>query len=79
VGYFSSLNFPKHLSLSNYAACALHPMDCLNASPMSNSGGITTGQADAGAKEESLELEAIGELDEIFSYINAVMATNASS
>jgi hypothetical protein len=29
--------------------------------------------------EESLELEAIGELDEIFSYINAVMAANARS
>ena len=28
--------------------------------------------------EEALELEAIGELDEIFSYINAVMATRAN-
>lgn len=29
--------------------------------------------------EESLELAAIGELDEIFSYINAVIAANAHS
>jgi hypothetical protein len=29
--------------------------------------------------EETLELEAIGELDEIFSYINAVMAAHAHS
>ena len=28
--------------------------------------------------DEALELEAIGELDEIFSYINAVMATKAN-
>ena len=28
--------------------------------------------------EETLELAAIGELDEIFSYINAVIAANAS-
>ena len=28
--------------------------------------------------EEALELEAIGELDEIFSYINAVMAAKAN-
>jgi hypothetical protein len=27
--------------------------------------------------EENIELEAIGELDEIFSYINAVIAANA--
>lgn len=31
-------------------------------------------KADALTSEETLELEAIGELDEIFSYINAVMA-----
>jgi hypothetical protein len=30
-------------------------------------------KADALTPEEALELEAIGELDEIFSYINAVM------
>jgi hypothetical protein len=29
--------------------------------------------------DEALELEAIGELDEIFSYINAVIAANAHS
>jgi hypothetical protein len=29
--------------------------------------------------EEGLELEAIGELDEIFSYINAVMAAEANA
>ena len=28
--------------------------------------------------DQALELEAIGELDEIFSYINAVMATRAN-
>jgi len=28
--------------------------------------------------DEALELEAIGELDEIFSYINAVMTTRAN-
>ena len=28
--------------------------------------------------DEALELEAIGELDDIFSYINAVMATRAN-
>ncbi len=34
-------------------------------------------KADSLTSEESLELEAIGELDEIFSYINAVMAARA--
>jgi hypothetical protein len=29
--------------------------------------------------EENLELAAIGELDEIFSYINAVIAANANT
>jgi hypothetical protein len=35
-------------------------------------------KADALTPEETLELEAIGELDEIFSYINAVMAARIS-
>jgi len=35
-------------------------------------------KADTLSPEESLELEAIGELDEIFSYINAVMAAQAN-
>ncbi|MEQ9238859.1 hypothetical protein [Coleofasciculus sp. F4-SAH-05] len=34
-------------------------------------------KADRLTSEETLELEAIGELDEIFSYINAVMAARA--
>jgi len=34
-------------------------------------------KADTLTLEENLELEAIGELDEIFSYINAVMVANA--
>ncbi len=34
-------------------------------------------KADSLTSEETLELEAIGELDEIFSYINAVMAARA--
>ena len=34
-------------------------------------------KADALTADEALELEAIGELDEIFSYINAVMAARA--
>jgi hypothetical protein len=34
-------------------------------------------KADTLTPEEALELEAIGELDEIFSYINAVIAANA--
>lgn len=34
-------------------------------------------KADTLTPEEALELEAIGELDEIFSYINAVMAARA--
>ncbi len=34
-------------------------------------------KADALTAEESLELETIGELDNIFSYINAVMAAQA--
>jgi len=34
-------------------------------------------KADSLTAEEALELEAIGELDEIFSYINAVMAARA--
>lgn len=34
-------------------------------------------KANALSPEESLELAAIGELDEIFSYINAVIAANA--
>lgn len=33
-------------------------------------------KANALSTEESLELAAIGELDEIFSYINAVIAAN---
>ncbi|MEB3211907.1 MAG: hypothetical protein VKL39_11160 [Leptolyngbyaceae bacterium] len=35
-------------------------------------------KADTMTPEEALELEAIGELDEIFSYINAVMAARAN-
>lgn len=35
-------------------------------------------KADSLTADEALELEAIGELDEIFSYINAVMATRAN-
>jgi hypothetical protein len=35
-------------------------------------------KADTLTSEEALELEAIGELDEIFSYINAVMTTRAN-
>ena len=35
-------------------------------------------KADSLTAEESIELAAIGELDEIFSYINAVMATRAN-
>ncbi len=35
-------------------------------------------KADTLTAEESLELEAIGELDEIFSYINAMMAAKAN-
>lgn len=34
-------------------------------------------KADSLTPEEDLELSAIGELDEIFSYINAVIAANA--
>jgi len=34
-------------------------------------------KADRLTSEETLELEAIGELDEIFSYINAVMAARS--
>lgn len=34
-------------------------------------------KADSLTPDESLELEAIGELDEIFSYINAVIAARA--
>lgn len=34
-------------------------------------------KVDALTEDEALELEAIGELDEIFSYINAVMAARA--
>ena len=34
-------------------------------------------KADTLTADEALELEAIGELDDIFSYINAVMAANA--
>jgi hypothetical protein len=37
------------------------------------------GLADDLSPEEALELEAIGELDEIFSYINAVIATHQQS
>ena len=36
-------------------------------------------KADDLSPEEALELEAIGELDEIFSYINAVIATHQQS
>lgn len=35
-------------------------------------------KADILTAEEAIELEAIGELDEIFSYINAVMTARAS-
>ncbi len=35
-------------------------------------------KADCLTPEEVLELESIGELDEIFSYINAVMATRTN-
>lgn len=35
-------------------------------------------RADTLTAEEALELAAIGELDEIFSYINAVMAARAN-
>jgi hypothetical protein len=35
-------------------------------------------KADSLTSDEALELEAIGELDEIFSYINAVMAARAN-
>ena len=35
-------------------------------------------KADALTADEALELEAIGELDEIFSYINAAMAARAN-
>ncbi len=35
-------------------------------------------KVDTLTQEESLELAAIGELDEIFSYINAVMAAKAN-
>lgn len=35
-------------------------------------------KADMLTSEEALELEAIGELDEIFSYINAVIAARAN-
>lgn len=35
-------------------------------------------KADTLTAEESIELEAIGELDEIFSYINAVMTARAN-
>ncbi|MDX2100544.1 MAG: hypothetical protein SFW36_22430 [Leptolyngbyaceae cyanobacterium bins.59] len=34
-------------------------------------------KADTLTPDEALELEAIGELDEIFSYINAIMAARA--
>ncbi len=36
-------------------------------------------KADTLTPEENLELEAISELDEIFSYINSVIAANARS
>ncbi|MBC7880227.1 MAG: hypothetical protein H7Y37_02755 [Anaerolineae bacterium] len=36
-------------------------------------------KADSLTAEEILELETIGELDEIFSYINAVMAVKAQA
>ncbi len=35
-------------------------------------------KADSLTSDEALELEAIGELDEIFSYINAVIAARAN-
>lgn len=35
-------------------------------------------KADTLTTEEAIELEAIGELDDIFSYINAVMAARAN-
>jgi hypothetical protein len=35
-------------------------------------------KADSLTSDETLELEAIGELDEIFSYINAVIAASAN-
>jgi len=35
-------------------------------------------KADTLTAEEAIELAAIGELDEIFSYINAVMATRVN-
>lgn len=35
-------------------------------------------KADSLTSDETLELEAIGELDEIFSYINAVIAARAN-
>ncbi len=35
-------------------------------------------KADTLTAQETIELEAIGELDEIFSYINAVMAARAN-
>ncbi|MEX0272589.1 hypothetical protein AB3R30_26105 [Leptolyngbyaceae cyanobacterium UHCC 1019] len=35
-------------------------------------------KADRLSAEETIELEAIGELDEIFSYINAVMVAKAN-
>ena len=35
-------------------------------------------KADTLTPEEAIELEAIGELDEIFSYINALMAARAN-
>jgi hypothetical protein len=35
-------------------------------------------KADSLTPDEALELEAIGELDEIFSYINAVIAARAN-
>jgi hypothetical protein len=35
-------------------------------------------KADSLTPEEAIELDAIGELDEIFSYINAVMAARAN-
>lgn len=35
-------------------------------------------KADSLTAEEAIELEAIGELDEIFSYINAVMTARAN-
>jgi hypothetical protein len=35
-------------------------------------------KADALTAEEAIELEAIGELDEIFSYVNAITAARAN-